>query len=501
VLFVAGERVDSVFRLLPLPFQRERVGVSVRERMLHSGRVEARSVPLPIEEHADAVAENGEVVAHGKGTNDGIGSNARPPWAGRPILPRYEAHLLKTQRVTSTRALALVLLLFALGAMLPARAGAATLWQRLDQALTVPRVSRALTGALAVDLQTGRTVYSLHAGRSLEPASNQKLGVALAALDRLGPSYRVRTDVLGRGSRSGSVWRGRLVLKGYGDPTLSRADLRRMARRIHRLGIRRLTGRVVGDESYYDRRRTGPGWKPSWYKVESPPLSALVVNRARVNRRTVDNPARAAAVSFRSALVAAGIRVPRGVLLRAARPAVRLTGVLSPPVSRLVRRMDKVSDNFYAEMLLKHLGKTQRGAGTTSAGARVVMNELRSRGVPLQGVRVADGSGLSPYNRLTVRAVAALLISAWSDLAVRVPFVDSLPIAGVDGTLDERLTRRPAYRRVRAKTGTTIGSSALSGYVGSAYVFSVVQNGNPVSWFYARRAQNRFAQVLAYAAS
>jgi serine-type D-Ala-D-Ala carboxypeptidase/endopeptidase (penicillin-binding protein 4) len=415
--------------------------------------------------------------------------------------PRNEAYLLKPKRVTFTRIVAQVAVLLAFGAAFPHTAEAATLWQRLDRALTVPNVSRAMTGALAVDLRTGRRVYSLHAARPRQPASNQKLGVALTALDRLGPSYRVRTDVLGAGGRAGSVWHGRLVLKGYGDPTLTRADLRTAARRIHRLGIRRVTGRVVGDESYYDRRRTGPGWKPSWYKVESPPLSALVVNRARVNGRTVDHPARAAAFAFRSALVEAGIRVPRGVLVRSLRGAVRLTGVRSAPISRLVRRMDKVSDNFYAEMLLKHLGKTQRGAGTTSAGAGVVRSELRSRGVPLEGVRIADGSGLSPYNRLTARAIAALLISAWSDPTVQSPFVASLPIAGVDGTLEDRLTRRPAYRRVRAKTGTTRGSSALSGFVASRYVFSVVQNGNPVSWWYARRAQDRFAQVLADAAT
>ena len=408
---------------------------------------------------------------------------------------------MKPQRVTSIRALVVVLLLVALGGSATAPAGAATLWQRLDRALTVSGVPRAKTGALAINLNTGRWVYSLHAARSLQPASNQKLGVALTTLDRLGPSYRVRTDVRGAGSRSGSVWRGRLVLKGYGDPTLNKADLRTLARRLYRLGIRRVTGRVIGDESYYDRRRTGPGWKPSWYKVESPPLSALLVNRARVNGRTVDNPARAAAIAFRSALVAAGIRVPRGVSIRSAPPSLRLTGVLSAPLSRLVWRMDKVSDNFFAEMLLKHLGKTQRGAGTTAAGARVVTNELRARRVPLRGVRVADGSGLSPYNRLTARALAALLTSAWRDPAVRAPFVTSLPIAGVDGTLEDRLERGPAYRRVRAKTGTTRGASALSGYVTSRYVFSVVQNGNPVSWLDARRAQNRFAQVLADAAT
>jgi serine-type D-Ala-D-Ala carboxypeptidase/endopeptidase (penicillin-binding protein 4) len=499
VLVVTGEGMDSHLRLLPLRLEGERVSVSVRQRMLHDGRVGGGFPALIAEEHADTVAENGEVVAHG-GMNDATERAAPPPWARRPILPDTSP-ILKPKGFTLTRVVALVATLLALGAALPPAGATATLWQRLDRALTVPNVSRAMTGALAVDLRTGRRVYSLHAARPREPASNQKLSVALTALDRLGPSYRVRTDVVGTGTRSGSVWHGRLVLKGYGDPTLNRADLRTMARRIHRLGIRRVTGRVVGDESYYDRRRTGPGWNASWYKVESPPLSALVVNRARVNGRTVDHPARAAAFAFRAALRGAGIRVPRGVLVRSAVGGVRLTGVGSAPLSRLVWRMDKVSDNFYAEMLLKHLGKTQRGAGTTSAGARVVRNELRSRGVPLEGVRIADGSGLSPYNRLTARAIAALLISAWSDPAVTSPFVASLPIAGVDGTLEDRLTGRPAYRRVRAKTGTTRGSSALSGFVTNRYVFSVVQNGNPVSWLYARRAQNRFAQVLADAAT
>ncbi|HEX2044518.1 MAG TPA: D-alanyl-D-alanine carboxypeptidase/D-alanyl-D-alanine-endopeptidase [Gaiellaceae bacterium] len=379
-----------------------------------------------------------------------------------------------------------------------APAEGATLRERLDRALTARGVARSATGALAVNLRTGRTVYALHGSRSLEPASNQKLAVALAVLDRLGTDYRISTEVLGVGGRSGSEWRGRLVLKGFGDPSLARVDLRRLARRIHGLGIRKVTGRVVGDESYYDVRRTCPGWKPAWYKVESPPLSALVVARAKVGRRTVDDPARAAAAAFRSALEAAGVDVVGGSRVAAAPPdAVPLASVRSAPTALLVRRMNKTSDNFYAEMLVKHLGARFRGAGTTYRGSRVVRRVLGARGVPLEGVRIVDGSGLSVHDRLTTRAIGRMLTAAWRDPTLRAVWLDSLPLAGVDGTLEDRMLREPAYRTVRAKTGTTATASSLSGYAGSRYLFSILQNGRPIPWWYARRAQDRFAQILA----
>jgi serine-type D-Ala-D-Ala carboxypeptidase/endopeptidase (penicillin-binding protein 4) len=399
--------------------------------------------------------------------------------------------------------LALVVVLAAV--LLPARPAVAaldvqtTLADRLDQALRVRHVSRASTGALAIEIASGRVVYALHPSRPLRPASNVKLAVALTALDRLGPGYRIRTDVLGLGRQDGTEWRGSLALLGRGDPSLGRRDLGVLARRIRGLGIRVVTGRVVGDESYYDRRRVGPGWKPSWYKVESPPLSALVVARARVNGRTVDNPAYAAAAAFDAALGRAGVRVLYRPRVRSVPSRPALASVFSPRLAYVVRGMNKRSDNFHAEMLLKHLGATQRGAGTTYAGRRVVRRELSQRGIPLFGVRIADGSGLSRYNRLTGKALTALLLSARSDPALRTPFTRSLPIAGVDGTLEDRMERPPARGRVRAKTGTLNTASALSGYVAGRYVFSVVQNGSPIAWWYARLAQDRFARVLAAA--
>jgi D-alanyl-D-alanine carboxypeptidase len=291
------------------------------------------------------------------------------------------------------------------------------------------------------------------------------------------------------------------VLKGYGDPTLSRTDLVALVRQVREAGVTRVTGRIEGDESFFDTRRVAPGWKPSYYKVESPPLSALVVDYAKVNGRTVDDPALAAAVAFRRALRSATVRVPgtavKGVAARGASPLARVS---SPRAARLVRTMDLRSDNFFAEMLVKQLGARRRDEGTTAAGMRVVRSVLRERGVPLEGVRVVDGSGLSRYDRLTARAVVALLISAWSDPVVKMPFLRSLPVAGVSGTLSDRMTRAPARGNVYAKTGTTDVASALSGYVKTRYVFSILQNGYPIAWWYARRGQDRFATILAAAA-
>ena len=159
--------------------------------------------------------------------------------------------------------------------------------------------------------------------------------------------------------------------------------------------------------------------------------------------------------------------------------------------------MDRESDNFTAEMLLKQLGLTELDRGTSSAGATVVMQTLAAAGVPMTGVRIVDGSGLSRLDRLTANALGGLLKVAWADPVVRPSLLSALPVAGVNGTLQHRLLKPPARGRVLAKTGTTDTASSLSGYVSGRYAFAVVQNGHPLSYWWARRAQDRFAQILA----
>jgi D-alanyl-D-alanine carboxypeptidase/D-alanyl-D-alanine-endopeptidase (penicillin-binding protein 4) len=159
--------------------------------------------------------------------------------------------------------------------------------------------------------------------------------------------------------------------------------------------------------------------------------------------------------------------------------------------------MDRESDNFVSEIVLKALGAEAGTAGTSAAGAAVVTRVLGEAGVPLRGVKIVDGSGLSRSDRVTARALAAMLVLAWTDPDLHDAVWDALPTAGVNGTLDHRLRTGPARGAVRAKTGTTSVACALSGYVRDRYVFAVVQNGRPVSTFWARAAQDRFVQALA----
>jgi len=391
---------------------------------------------------------------------------------------------------------------FAAAAPLSAPAAQAPLAGRLDRALAVPHVDPARSAAVAVDLRTGELVYERNAGRSLAPASAEKLTLGYSLLVRLGPAYRIRTELLGEGTAEGATWQGDLVLKGYGDPTLSKWDLRSLARSVARLGIRRVTGSVLADESYFDSRRVGPGWKPAYYIEESPPLSALVVDRARLGSGVSTRPALAAAEKLRRALRVSGVAVAGGIGYgRAPSDAQRLARTSSPPLARLFHALLGDSDNFTAELLLKHLGAVVRGKGSSAAGTAAVMDVLREAGISVDAVRLADGSGLSLRDRLTVRTLAELLVSAWSDPTMRGIFLATLAVSGQRGTLERRLLAPAVAGKVFAKTGTTARASALAGFVAGRYAFAILHNGDPVSWSWARTAQDRFVTVLAKAQS
>jgi D-alanyl-D-alanine carboxypeptidase/D-alanyl-D-alanine-endopeptidase (penicillin-binding protein 4) len=374
--------------------------------------------------------------------------------------------------------------------------------RRLAKALTVPHVSPARSAALAVDLSTGKVLYGRNQSLSLAPASNEKLALTYALLTTLGPTFRIDTEVLGEGQLEGTVWNGDLVLRGYGDPSLSAADLRVLAQQVRAQGIRRVSGSIRGDETYFDARRTVSGWKASFYGDESAPISALVVDRDRPFGVLAREPALAAATLFRKTLKAAGIVVTGSPTVGSvAEFSMPMASVSSPTLATLIRYMDRESDNFTAEMLLKALGAAQSDRGTSAAGAVVVTTALSDAGIPLTGVRIVDGSGLSRLDRLTAGALVGILQASWADPDVRPFVIAALPVAGVNGTLEDRMRRAPARGNVLAKTGTTSDASALSGYVKSRYVFAVLQNGRPLSYWWARVAQDRFATVLASAAA
>jgi D-alanyl-D-alanine carboxypeptidase/D-alanyl-D-alanine-endopeptidase (penicillin-binding protein 4) len=384
-----------------------------------------------------------------------------------------------------------------------AQAGSRSAFQsQLARALHARRVSPARTGAVVLDLQTGSTLFAHNRRLPLRPASNEKLATTYAALTALGPFFRIETDVLGEGRQSGTTWQGNLVLKGYGDPALSVAQIAKLARQVAAAGITHVSGRILGDESWFDTRRTGLGWKRQFYLHESPALSALIVNRGWTGRYETARPALLAAQVFRRDLRRADVTVHGGAATGvASADAAPLAEVQSAPLAALVRHMDVYSDNFYAEMLLKEVGAVQGTGGSAAAGLVVERRLLSAAGVPLVGVRMVDGSGLSLLDRWTPVGLDTLLRTMWLDPDLRPYVVSALPIAGETGTLGHRMRRAPAHGLVRAKTGTTDNASSLSGFVGDRYVFSILENGSPVRTLNAEESQDRFAQVLARAAT
>jgi D-alanyl-D-alanine carboxypeptidase/D-alanyl-D-alanine-endopeptidase (penicillin-binding protein 4) len=352
-----------------------------------------------------------------------------------------------------------------------------------------------LSGSVSVSVirLDGSAVYEFKGTRTRIPASNEKLVTAVAALSELGATARIHTAVAAVGEPSGGgVVHGSLYLVGGGDPTLSSSDVTRLARSVKASGVRRVTGGIVGDETLWDARRDAPGWKAGFLGDECPPLSALTLSRNHNGRSAT----RAAAALLR-ALRKAGVRVAGAVRAgRAPAGAAPIAVDASPRIDTLLRTMGKNSDNFTAEMLLKAVGASAYGRGTTAGGARRAREALRGLGLSLTGSRIVDGSGLSGKDRTTTGLLARLLAAASRSPAIAGPLLRSLSIAGRDGTLADRMTAGPARGVVHAKTGTLNVSSALSGYAGP-YAFSVIVNGRAVNHSAAHALQDRIAQYLA----
>jgi serine-type D-Ala-D-Ala carboxypeptidase/endopeptidase (penicillin-binding protein 4) len=203
----------------------------------------------------------------------------------------------------------------------------------------------------------------------------------------------------------------------------------------------------------------------------------------------VVNPTLFFAQSLKDGLVARGIDVT-GAAADLDDVAAELAGstaerrtlveTKSPPVRDIGTVMMKVSQNLYAESLLKSIGAARGGLGTFEGGLTAVRGALASWGVPGDAYVNADGSGLSRYNYLAAATVTAILEREYKNEHHRDPFVATLPIAGKDGTISTRMLRTRAAGNAVAKTGSISNARSLSGYVrtrdGEMLVFSILAN-------------------------
>jgi D-alanyl-D-alanine carboxypeptidase/D-alanyl-D-alanine-endopeptidase (penicillin-binding protein 4) len=179
-----------------------------------------------------------------------------------------------------------------------------------------------------------------------------------------------------------------------------------------------------------------------------------------------------------------------------------LAARISVPVAEDIKIINKTSQNLHAEMLLRLLGKTFGSDGSFEEGTRVVRQFLTDAGIDDEDFFFYDGSGMSPNDKISPRALTHLLAYA-SHQSWGAAWRDTLPIAGVDGTLDHRFVNTPIKGRLSAKTGTLDEANALSGYVSAAsgrvVAFSILVNGRRPGSDDEEQAIDRIAEAIAAA--
>ena len=375
----------------------------------------------------------------------------------------------------------------------------ADLRTRLHNALAQ---STASSISASFDVDGLGSVYAPGATTALAPASTEKLFTTFAALQRLGAAGRMRTQLRTTAAQRGPYLEGDVFLVGVGDAYFTTGQLETLASTVRAKGIRKITGALVVDDSRYDAARRAPGWKTKFVPEESGPLDALALdkNAWKSGSAYLADPALPVLPRLADLLRRHGVAVG-SVTRRAVVPtsATVLASHVSASVADIVRRINKDSDNFAAELLLKELGRVVRGNGSSAGGATAVRDVLAPLGITIG--TVADGSGLSSRDRQSAAGEMSLLKAAETS-GVYSSMRRTLPIACKDGTLEKRMCGTAAAGKAVAKTGTLDYISTLTGWTttadGHTVRFAILLSGTTSSTR-ARQAQDACVALLSAA--
>jgi D-alanyl-D-alanine carboxypeptidase/D-alanyl-D-alanine-endopeptidase (penicillin-binding protein 4) len=321
-------------------------------------------------------------------------------------------------------------------------------------------------GFVVLDAKSGKTLAAASPGTARPLGSTAKVVTTSVAAYRLRAGLTTTVATGAAIDPATGTLNGDLVLHGGGDPTLGDAQLAVLADAVQAHGIRAIAGAVVGDESALDTWRgpSGDAFDPEIGGV----LGALTYDRGRQapGGPLQPDPARAAAFRFDDVLEARGLQV-RGTPRATASPASPASpgalvelGRVTTPIARVIKIINKTSDDFGAEILAKDIGVLGLArSGSTIAGATEIGDIARLRGAAL---KLVDGSGVDRRTKGSPRQLAHYVRLIRTDRTIAA----SLPIAGVDGTLAQRMTSGPARRACRAKTGSLPQTrvSALAGW-------------------------------------
>jgi serine-type D-Ala-D-Ala carboxypeptidase/endopeptidase (penicillin-binding protein 4) len=360
-------------------------------------------------------------------------------------------------------------------------------------ALTDPLLARLSATSCVVVMDGTDVVAAANPDLALASSTSAQLLVAAVALDVLGPDFRFRTEVRAAPVVDGVV-QGDLYLVGGGDPDLVTAAhlaslpaapprptvLDGLADAVVAAGVVGVNGNLVGDGTRYDDEFVVPSWDPAFRVGSHVPYDALLLDDGRLDGGGVGlNPSQAAASRFNRLLADRGILIA-GRNRNGPAPTegvVSLGMVESAPLVDIVADLFVTGDPTTAELLLKEIGVVAAGSGTRQGGLDAVRAKLVEWGVPVDGLALEDGSGLSAADRVSCRTLAALVAHAGasSPLAATLPaLAEAQPVAPPAGSALAGPT--PAVVRAHGASGTDQRTltGLLAGDDGHAMSFSLV---------------------------
>ena len=336
--------------------------------------------------------------------------------------------------------------------------------------------SESYAWSISVADPSGRLLADVNGTRPRVPASNQKLVSTAFALDRLGPDHRLATQ----------LWRlpdGTLRLTGQGDPDLALPHLQRFARlALNSGGSSGAIGTAV--QMQLAEEPAQAWWPQGWNYADrayayGAPITRLAVTSNAIEEAVSNPPSRLQTLMKRAiaqqggsaqlSVVSSRTPIPADAVLLHQEPSISMHGLLS--------LANTESHNFTAEVLLR-----QASTSWDLAQARgAAMQWLAAQGLPMEGVVVVDGSGLSRSNRLTSRLLAALLLRM-AQHPYAANYQASMAVAGQRGTLRNLYRGTSLDGRFRGKTGTISGVRSISGVLdtpeGPRYVSAIANGGS-----------------------
>lgn len=428
----------------------------------------------------------------------------------------------------------------------PSQENSQTAKEIVDRFLDNPSLASASVGIVVADAETGKVFAAHNSGKSLVPASIQKLLVSAAALETFGTDYVFTTTVYFSGNidQDGSL-HGDIIIHGGGDPAFGSERFKThygsvidtIADAVRKAGIIRIEGNIIGDESYFRKPQIPDSWiwedignyygspafglnifentyrlafssgapgsltritgtEPQLHGIEfenfvkaapnnrdnayifgsylSPKRElrgSIPANRESFSiKGAIPDPALLAATLLREKLTEEGIPVS-GIAESISKATnikdfTKLVEIQSPPLAEIVQQLNTHSINLYAEDLLLYLAKAKKETVSVEAGCHALTAFWSSRSMDTTGIYLEDGSGLSRANALTPQQMAFLLHYMKNQSPVSGPFIASLPISGISGSLKNFTTEIPGA--FIAKSGYMSRVMNYTGYLETA---------------------------------